>query len=66
VGVIQNLALVFGLAVLFPQGVGGGVNWFALVLSAASFVALYKLKIDALWVVLASGVIGCVWKIAQS
>jgi chromate transporter len=61
VGVILNLALVFGLTVLFPHGVTGGVNWFALALSAASFAALYKFKIDALWVVLASGAIGCAW-----
>jgi chromate transporter len=61
VGVILNLALVFGLTVLFSNGLAGGVNWFALILSAVSFVALYKFKIDALWVVLASGAIGCAW-----
>jgi chromate transporter len=57
-GVIFNLAVVFGLTVIYPQGLAGGVNRFALVLSAASFAALYKFKIDALWVVLAAGAIG--------
>jgi chromate transporter len=58
VGVILNLALVFGLAVIWPQGLQGGANWFAAVLSVAAFIALYRLKIDVLWVVLAGGVIG--------
>ncbi len=58
VGVILNLALVFGAAVIWPQGFAGSVNWFAAVLSALAFVALYRLKIDVLWVVLAGGVVG--------
>lgn len=58
VGVILNLALVFGSAVIFPDGFAGGVNWFASVLSVASFVALFRLKIGVLWIVLAGGVIG--------
>jgi chromate transporter len=58
VGVILNLALVFGAAVIWPGGFSGNVNWFAAVMSALSFVALYKLKFDVLWVVLAGGVVG--------
>lgn len=58
VGVILNLALVFGAAVIFESGLNGRVNWFALVLSIAAFVALFRLKIDVLWVVLAGGLIG--------
>ena len=58
VGVILNLALVFGAAVALPHGIGGGVNWFALVLSAAAFVALYRFKVDVLWVVLGGGALG--------
>ena len=61
VGVILNLALVFGLAVIWPQGVRGGTNWFAAVMSLAAFIALYRLKVDVLWVVLAGGVIGLGW-----
>ena len=58
VGVILNLALVFGAAVIWPQGFGGGTDWFAAALSAAAFVALYRFKADVLWVVLTGGLIG--------
>jgi chromate transporter len=58
VGVILNLVLVFGFAVIAPNGLSGNINWFALVLSIVSFVALYRFKIDVLWVVLAGGLIG--------
>jgi chromate transporter len=58
VGVILNLALVFGLAVIWPHGLQGGTNWFAAVMSLAAFIALYRLKLDVLWVVLAGGLIG--------
>ncbi|MEJ7849690.1 MAG: chromate efflux transporter [Pyrinomonadaceae bacterium] len=58
VGVILNLVLVFGFAVIAPNGLSGSINWFALVLCIASFVALYRFKIDVLWVILAGGLIG--------
>jgi chromate transporter len=61
VGVILNLALVFGAAVIWPGGFSGNINWFAAVMSVLSFVALYKLKIDVLWVVLTGGVVGLGW-----
>jgi chromate transporter len=60
VGVILNLALVFGAAVIWPQGFGGGTDWFAAALSVAAFVALYSFKADVLWVVLTGGLIGLV------
>src|ERR1700693_178618 len=58
VGVILNLAVVFGLAVLFPGGWGRPPDWFAVALIAAAFAALYFAKLDAVWVVLAGGAIG--------
>jgi chromate transporter len=58
VGVILNLALVFGAAVLWPKGVQGPINWFAVIMGVAAFVALYRMKIDVLWIVLAGGLIG--------
>jgi chromate transporter len=58
VGVILNLALVFGAAVIRPQGFAGGTNLFAAGLSVAAFVALYRWKLDVLWVVLAGGALG--------
>jgi chromate transporter len=58
VGVILNLALIFGAAVIWPQGLAGGTNWFAVVMSVAAFAALYRFKTDVLWVVLGGGLIG--------
>ncbi len=58
VGVILNLALVFGAAVIWPHGLAGGTDWFAAALSIAAFFALYRLKADVLWVVISGGLIG--------
>jgi chromate transporter len=58
VGVILNLAMVFGIAVLLPAGFGHAPDWFALTLTVAAFVALFFLKVDALWAILAGGAIG--------
>ncbi len=58
VGVVLNLALVFGAAVIFPQGLTTNVDWFAAVMSIAAFVALYRFKADVLLVVLAGGLVG--------
>jgi len=58
VGVILNLALVFGAAVIWPHGLAGETNWFAVAMSVAAFVALYRFKADVLWVVLGGGLIG--------
>jgi len=58
VGVILNLALVFGAAVIWPNGLTGSVNWFAALLTAAAFIILRWFKLDILWVVLAGGLFG--------
>jgi chromate transporter len=58
VGVILNLSLVFGAAVIWPRGLAGGTEWFTAAMSIAAFFALYKLKADVLWVVIAGGLIG--------
>jgi chromate transporter len=58
VGVILNLALVFGAAVILSDA--KGPDWFALLMSLAAFVALFVLKMDVLWVILAGGIIGIV------
>ena len=60
VGVILNLALVFGAAVIWPHGFTGGTDLFAAAISAAAFIALYRLKADVLLVVLVGGLIGLV------
>lgn len=58
VGVVLNLALVFGVTVIFPNGYGGNIEWFSAVMSIAAFVALHKFKADVLMVVLIGGLIG--------
>lgn len=60
VGVILNLAIVFGVAVIFPSGVSGRVNWFAGAIGLFAFLALYKFKANVVWVVIAGGLIGLV------
>jgi chromate transporter len=55
VGVILNLALVFGATVIFANG---QINWFALVLSLLAFITILRFKIDVMWIVLAGGVLG--------
>jgi chromate transporter len=58
VGVVLNLALVFGLTVIFPKGLSINLDWFALVMSIAAFVALVRFKVDVLLVVLIGGLFG--------
>ncbi len=55
VGVILNLALMFGAAVILPNS---QIDFFALSLTVLSFVGLYFLKIDVLIVIAASGILG--------
>ncbi|HSS44501.1 MAG TPA: chromate transporter, partial [Thermoanaerobaculia bacterium] len=58
VGVILNLAVLFGLAVILPAGWTHAPDWFALALTGAALAALQLLEVDAIWVVLAGGVVG--------
>jgi chromate transporter len=58
VGVILNLALVFGAAVILSNGDYADISWFALGVSFAAFIALMHFKVDVLWVVLGGGLIG--------
>ena len=60
VGVISNLAVWFGLHVIFPSN--ANVDWFALALCAIAFVAMLRYKIDIIPVVLVSGLLGLVYK----
>ena len=55
VGVILNLAIVFGATVIFP---GFQTNFFALGLAILSFLALYFLKLDVLFIILFGGLCG--------
>ncbi len=64
VGVILNLALVFGVAVVWPDGISGATNWPALLLSGLAFALLYRAKLDVLWVVLGGGAVGLLLRLA--
>ena len=51
VGVIANLAFVFGEAVLFPRGLSGGLDFFSLFVGAAALAALVWRRLDLLWII---------------
>lgn len=57
VGVILNLALAFGFAVIYHDQ---RIDFFALFLSVISLVVLFRFKIDVLWIVLGGGLLGLV------
>ncbi|HJX97582.1 MAG TPA: chromate efflux transporter [Chthoniobacterales bacterium] len=61
VGVILNLAVWFALHVFFPTA--GSVDWFAIVLCAAAFVALLRYKIDIIPIIIASGLLGLIYRL---
>jgi chromate transporter len=60
VGVILNLAVWFGLHVIFPTR--GTIDWFALAICALAFIAMLRFKIDIIPVVIASGLLGLIYK----
>jgi chromate transporter len=59
VGVVLNLAVWFGMNVLFPGR--EGTNWFAAVIGLAAFVALQWTKLGIVTVILGSGALGLAW-----
>ncbi len=60
VGVILNLAVWFALRVFFPNA--GVVDWFAILLCVAAFVAMLRYKIDIIPVVLSAGLLGLIYE----
>ncbi len=60
VGVVLNLAVWFGLQVLFPKG----VDWVAVAIAAVAFAGIQWRKWDVIPVVLAAGVLGLCVKLA--
>jgi chromate transporter len=62
VGVIANLAVYFATQVLFPEGVSlAGLDIFALVVAAVSFVVLQRYKVPIYLIVPAGAVLGMAW-----
>jgi chromate transporter len=62
VGVILNLALWFGLHVIFPRN--GNVDWFAFVVCAVAFFGMLRWKWNIVPVVLGSGLLGLIYTLA--
>jgi chromate transporter len=60
VGVILNLAVWFGLHVLFPTEMQ--VDWFAVVLSTVAFAGMVRWKWELIPVVIGSGVLGLLYR----
>jgi chromate transporter len=71
VGVIANLALVFGIGVLFDERrterflgndvvlpVPGSADALAIAVAAVAFVAMNRFRVNVVWVVLGSGLVG--------
>jgi chromate transporter len=60
VGVVLNLAIWFGLHVLFPSE--GMVDWFAVVVSAVAFIGMWRWNWNIVAVVVGSGLVGLLYK----
>jgi chromate transporter len=60
VGVVLNLAVWFALHVFFPTT--GTIDWFAILLCIAAFVAMTRYKVDIIPVVIGAGVLGVLYK----
>jgi chromate transporter len=58
VGVILNLAVFFAYHVLWPQGLGGHVEWASALIGAAAALALFRFKVGVIPAILASGLAG--------
>jgi chromate transporter len=62
VGVILNLAVWFGVHVIFPPG--RNVDWFAIVVCAIAFVGMLRWKWSIIPVLLGSGMLGLIYTLA--
>jgi chromate transporter len=66
VGVIVNLALFFAWHVLWPIGFAGPFEWPAVLIGALAALALFRHKVGIIPVIVASGVLGCIWQMGAS
>ena len=58
VGVVLNLAAFFAYHVLWPQGFDAHFEWFAALIGAAAFIALFKYKVGIVTVIGVCALIG--------
>jgi chromate transporter len=64
VGVVLNLAVWFGLHVIFPSP--GTVDWFAILVGLVAFVGMVRWKWDIVPVVLTAGFAGLIFRMLLS
>jgi chromate transporter len=64
VGVVLNLAVWFGLHVIFPNP--GTVDWFAILVGFVAFLGLVRWKWDIVPVVLSAGIAGLIFRMLSS
>jgi chromate transporter len=62
VGVVLNLAVWFGLHVIFPRA--HVIDWFAIALCVIAFIGMLKWRWDVVPVVIGSAVAGLIYRIA--
>jgi chromate transporter len=60
VGVILNLAVWFGVHVLFPAN--GSIDWFAAAVSTVAFVGMIRWKWGVIPVILGAGILGVIYR----
>jgi chromate transporter len=60
VGVVLNLAVWFGLHVIFP--VIGAVDWFAIAIAVGAFIGMTRWKWEVVPVILGAGLAGLIFK----
>jgi chromate transporter len=60
VGVVLNLAIWFGLHVLFPND--AVIDWFAAIVCVIAFVGMWKWNWNLMAVVIGSGLLGLIYK----
>lgn len=63
VGVIVNLAVFFAYHVFWPQGISNALDFVSIGLTVLAIVAIFRFKIGVIPVILASGLLGMLWKL---
>jgi chromate transporter len=63
VGVILNLALFFGYHVLWPSGLSGHLDMFAAAVALFAAIALFKFKLNVIYVIAACGLAGMAYRL---
>jgi len=66
VGVILNLACFFAEHVLWGHGMNGAFNWQALAMTFIAFVALFRFKVNIIWLILGFATIGTMFNFVQN